>query len=410
LITFFNIAYPLCALLGFATCAYKVRDLRKDPRNPALVALTLARLFPALSFTFATPAVYLAVDRAVGLANLSTLVVYTLIVCNSVTAQVLLLLWSRPAAAARSAVRWRLAAFGVVTVAMAALFLTARHAGEHPIDFDVQFARRPGTAVFLVIYLIAFAAGLTLSARMTWKFSKVVPQRWLRRGLLLNAVGAAFGLGYAAGKAVSIVARWLGSTALDDVNILWAPVSACLGAVLIAVSSSLPAWAPGAQTAVRRFRRYRSMEPLWRAVRDARPAVILEPDVGPFDRWDPRRLDDRLYRRVIEIRDGLLAARPGFDDAAAARARAAAEAAGLPPEEVDAVAEAARIAPALRPTGAMAPVAVAVAAAGTAAGAPANAQPQSAADPDPDADPDLEAAWLGRVSQALARSPHVRTA
>ncbi|GAA4250116.1 MAB_1171c family putative transporter [Dactylosporangium darangshiense] len=394
MITFFNIVYPLCALLGFATCAYKVRDLRKDPRNPALIALTLARAFPALSFTFATPVVYLAVDRLAGVANLSTLIVYLFITANSVTAQVLLLLWSRPAATARGAVRWRLAGFGVVMAAMAALFLTTSHAGEHAIDFDVHFARQPATAVFLSVYLVAFATGLTLSALMTWRFSKVVPQRWLRRGLLLNAVGAAFGLGYAAGKAVSIVARWLGSSALDDVNILWAPVSACVGAVLIAVSSSLPAWAPNAETAVLRFRRYRRMEPLWRAVRDAKPSVILEPEVGRLDRWDPRRLEDRLYRRVIEIRDGLLAARPGFSDGAAARARAAAEAAGLPPEEADAVAEAARIAPALRPS----------------AEPPAEAtEARAPAEPEA-ADPDAEADWLGRVAQALARSPHVRTA
>ncbi|GAA2385685.1 hypothetical protein GCM10010170_095680 [Dactylosporangium salmoneum] len=373
-----------------------MRDLRRDPANPALIALTLARLFPALSFTFATPALYLAFDRVTGVANLASLMVYLLIVANSVTAQVLLLLWSRPAGTARAAARRRLAGFGVVMAAMVALFLAASHPGEHAIDFDVTFARQWSTATFLVVYLAAFAVGLALSARMTWRFSRVVPQRWLRRGLVLNAVGAGLGLGYAAGKMVSIVARWLGSDALDVVNILWAPVVACVGAILIAVSSSLPAWAPDAEAAVVRWRRYRRLEPLWRAVRDAKPAVVLDPRAGRLDRWDPRRLDERLYRRVIEIRDGLLAARPGFSEPAAARARARAAAAGLPPEEQDAIAEAARIAPALHPGPQWTPE-------------PGGADTPVLAPPGPPVadDADAEAEWLCRVAYALDRSPYV---
>ncbi|MEV6927775.1 MAB_1171c family putative transporter [Dactylosporangium sp. NPDC051485] len=395
MIAFFNVAYSLCALAGYATAVYKVRDLRRDPANPALIALTVARLFPALSFTFAIPAVYLAFDRLTGVDNLASLMVYVLMVANSVTAQVLLLLWSRPAATARAAVRWRLTGFGVVMAATVALFLAASHQGEHAIDFDVTFARQWSTAAFLVLYLTAFAVGLALSARMTWRFSRVVTQRWLRRGLVLNAVGAGLGLAYAAGKMVSIVARWLGSDALDLVNILWAPAIACVGAILIAVSSSLPAWAPDVEAAVVRWRRYRRLEPLWRAVRDAKPAVVLDPRTGRLDRWDPRRLDERLYRRVIEIRDGLLAARPGFSEPAAARARARAAAAGLPPEELAAVAEAARIAPALH----LAPRWTAE---------PDGADPSAQAPEPPVADDaDAEAEWLCRVAYALDRSPYV---
>ncbi|MFG2042253.1 MAB_1171c family putative transporter [Dactylosporangium sp. NPDC048998] len=395
MIAFFNIAYPLCALLGFATCAYKIRDLRRDPANPALIALTLARAFPALSFTFATPAVYLWVDRLTRTPNFSTLLVYEFIVANSVTAQVLLLLWSRPAEAARGAIRRRIITFALAMAVMAVLFAAADRSGEHPIDFDVHFARHGPIAGFLSVYLIAFGAGLILSALMTWRFSTVVPQPWLRYGLRLNAVGALFGLGYTVGKAMSIVARWRDVDTLDTINVLWAPLSACIGAILIAVSSSLPAWAPEMAARYRRWQWYRRLEPLWLTVRDTNPAVILDPIPHRFDRWNMRRLDDRLYRRVIEIRDVLLASRAEYSEADSIAAKARAEAAGLSATQVAAIAEAARIAPALRSSNELPAAHFDTAAAPTKSPATGGI--------------DAEAEWLSHVSHALAHSPFVRT-
>jgi len=56
----------------------------------------------------------------------------------------------------------------------------------------------------------------------------------------------------------------------------------------------------------------------------------------------------RLYRRVIEIRDGLLALHPYREDGVAAAARERARAAGLTGQQLEAAVEAAAVAAALR--------------------------------------------------------------
>ncbi|GAA0495617.1 hypothetical protein Ade02nite_18370 [Paractinoplanes deccanensis] len=82
-------------------------------------------------------------------------------------------------------------------------------------------------------------------------------------------------------------------------------------AVLLTVTGGMIAASPRARSAVTAYRSLIVLRPLWKAMRDAFPEVIL---------FTPRRamvelagVDDvhlRLYRRVIEIRDGMLALRP----------------------------------------------------------------------------------------------------
>lgn len=127
---------------------------------------------------------------------------------------------------------------------------------------------------------------------------------------------------------------------------------------------------------------------------------------GPVtDAFTVRYLDDRLYRRVIDIRDGLLVLREHMDPEVADVAWRLSRKAGLDGIELEAVVEAARVASALHKTRSQLTL----------------PRPGDAADPDdiPSApelqafdqvNRDLEIIRLEAISTAYATSPLVRQA
>ena len=144
--------------------------------------------------------------------------------------------------------------------------------------------------------------------------------------------------------------------------------------VLLTVTGGVAVSYPRARSALIAYRSLLALRPLWKAMRDAFPAIIL---------FSPRRavielagVDDvhlRLYRRVIEIRDGMLALREHLPE-------------GYATDGDPAVAEARGILLALR---------------ARAEGEPANGRPGAWAPVGPEmAD---EVAWLRRVSRAYRR-------
>jgi hypothetical protein len=127
-------------------------------------------------------------------------------------------------------------------------------------------------------------------------------------------VGAVIGLAYCAHKAFYLVA----STVTDDA---WPPpetterVQAALlaGTLLTFVVGVL--WPKAVQwPGVRHLvahRAYQRLNPLWQAYFEAEPAIALDYPTEPDKVGKPsiRDVEIKLYRRVIEIRDGMLAVR-----------------------------------------------------------------------------------------------------
>lgn len=346
----YNVLFPLCAVMAWSACLYKLRDLRRDRRNPTLRALCAAIAFPALAFTLAPSWIYLRVDRMLGVANLATLGIYGSVVVHSAAAQVLLLLWTYPSEQAWRRARWRLLVCGLALATIVTLFLLASVPEERPTDFDAYYAGTPPIGAFLLVYFTAFAVGLAGIARLCWRYARVAGRRWLRRGLRLTAVGAGFALGYCGCKLVYVVGRLLGED-LPAWN-LAAPVCAAIGAPLLCVGLTIPGWGPrlpGLRGRIDRYRACRALHPLWLALCQATPEIALvAPTSAARDTLAFGDVDFRLYRRVIEIRDGQLALGPYRTPGVAATARRLAEAAGLVGDQLQAAVEAAGLAAALR--------------------------------------------------------------
>lgn len=119
------------------------------------------------------------------------------------------------------------------------------------------------------------------------------------------------------------------------------------------MGSTMPAWGPyvGIPALVgwfRRYRAYRVLYPLWRDLYEASPEIALLRPLPPLiDALTVHDLDFRLYRRVVEIRDGLLAIRRYRDPAALSAARERCRMARLNDEETRLVVEAVVVAAAV---------------------------------------------------------------
>ncbi len=219
---------------------------------------------------------------------------------------------------------------------------------DQPVLLTVEYARDPVVTAYLLIFmLVGFFAYCTDITRLCWRFARICGRPWLRRGLRLTAVGAAFALLYSTNKIIYLIAYWSGYQPAGERQI--AAVLVTIAALLMMVVLTMPAWGP-IFTITRRwddYRSYRQLEPLWRDLVAALPELELDPSLRrPLSA--ARDIDYALTRRVAEIRDGRLALRPYTDVKVTELAERFAGQAGLTADERRANVEAAHLACALR--------------------------------------------------------------
>ncbi|MGW1895100.1 MAB_1171c family putative transporter [Streptomyces sp. NPDC002004] len=346
----FIVVYGTLSVITWSAFAFKLKDLVRDWRNKELQLLCLAISTFAAPFFFAAPPVYVRVDALLGIKNIATLVIYSSVAVCTTSFLALLVSWS----SAQSKVRLRhrlILGYAITTIAaMATLFfLGTVDDAEHPIDFDVHYAQTPYIAEFLLVYQCLYTVSMAGLIRLCWRYSTIVDKPWLRRGLRTVAAAAIAGFGYCLPKLVSLLWGMVGHSPLDHVNSVVAPMFASVSAALFAIGFTMPAWGVAvsrARTWVSDYRTFRRRHPLWQAITDAFPDVVLV--APPASRRElARELHFFLGRQVIEILDGEMRLRPHFDTEVRRAARELAEARGATSTEADSVAEAAQITAAL---------------------------------------------------------------
>lgn len=271
------------------------------------------------AFTFAAPVVYVHVDAALGVANVATLVVYVAITVTSGLFVATVWLWTVEADT-REARHRAIKGVGIYCLLALTLivlfFLGDTGSAEHPLDFDATLGTTRWLSVFVLTYYAGFAVALYQVAWICRRYADLGGDAWLRRGLLWVWVGAVFALGYCLLKVVAVMGLMAGLP-LAALSTVWAPMSASVGALLIAVGLTMPGWgpklsaSPHAQT-VRQVRDYRGLYPLWLALHEADlMEVMLPPQTGLRGwlafHWPLRDAGFRLTRRMVEILDGRLA-------------------------------------------------------------------------------------------------------
>jgi hypothetical protein len=222
--------------------------------------------------------------------------------------------------------RWQVALTAAVLIALGALATADGHIENTPAALSAPL---PAAAVAYWVVLEGYLGAVLASATILFRsVGRAAPAGLPRLGLRAMAAGLATIALYATSKIVLVVAHAFGVRVPFDRT---EPVSHVVqaAAILVAVAGSLVPATGRARAVFVAYGNLLALRPLWRAMRDAFPEVIL---------FSPRRavielagVDDvhlRLYRRVIEIRDGMLALRdfrpehvPPGDDTAVTEAR-----------------------------------------------------------------------------------------
>ena len=228
---------------------------------------------------------------------------------------------------------WVQTALPAATVAAMLVLFALSPARTHPTDtarytdFPMQFAAHPEAFAYWLIFAVYLGTAFTLIAQLAWRYGRRAGRTPLGCGLVLIAAGMVAGLCYLGYGTAVVAARAAG---VQGAFISTAPgiIQSLFGALIaaVAVGSLLPA--TGYCPLLRRLALYwslRRLYPLWAGLCQAVPGIALDPVPVWADRLDPRDLQMRLYRRVIEIRDGYLAltpvAVPGIEDLVRAAGR-----------------------------------------------------------------------------------------
>ncbi|WP_370948115.1 MAB_1171c family putative transporter [Amycolatopsis sp. cg5] len=320
-----GVLFPFAAVFAGIGLVYKLGHLRRNPRDPALVTLCLVFAATMLGFTVSVPSVAKLVAAAVGLTG-GTFVVGTCLVLLLVTCeQILLTYWTTDGRDAKRKVWTRLLIGGSVVLGLILTFVVGKHAtgGRPPVFLDPPFFDS-----YLLGYVAAYTIAEIRIARLCHRHGRNAERRWLRLGLFTVAIGAALTLGNSVTRAGDVLAAHTGldMTVADQIGGLFGGI----GAILKLTGWLLPGIAPSAGW-LAGYRDHLRLRPLWLALCEAYPHIALD---GPkpllADLLSVRDMKFKTYRRVIEIRDGILALRPymdGGDDqdprAEAARIKAA---------------------------------------------------------------------------------------
>lgn len=171
----------------------------------------------------------------------------------------------------------------------------------------------PVAALSYVVIVSYFAYTIASFTSASWRWAAKADLPWLRRGLRIHTVGCVFGLvfcvhvmGYQLAEAVGITPPWV------ELEADGALVALSLLPAFVGVTA--PVWGPRVERiarAARHYRHRRRLYPLWRLLSGS--TVTLDP---PRSEWHdrlrlrPGQQHDLVYRRVIELWDGLLALHP----------------------------------------------------------------------------------------------------
>lgn len=336
----FDVIHPFCGAISLFAVAYKLRDLRRDRGNLSLRGMCATRLFMALAYLCLTPAAYVRIDRLAGVANLCTLLGDGFIVAGALSSHLMVLGWFNSPEDTRRKARRISLAYSAALIALVALFVRAPLRGEHPVDFETRFGHLDTAGLYSILYLTTYGLNLINTARWTLPSSRTIQRPWLSSSLRLTAVGSLCVMGYVTGELVGLVGRWAGTDRFDMAAILFAPLLANLGSLVIVGGYTLPGWGRRIMGNLRQRRSFRRLYPMWFALYQATPDIALFEPRSARTPLFVRDVETHLYRLIIEIRDGQRSLRPYLDATAARSALRIAQQTALRRTEPEVTAEA----------------------------------------------------------------------
>lgn len=340
-------------LIVWAAVVYRLPALRHHPRDPGLRAFCLTLLCLAAGMTLLLVPVYIAVDRLTGIANSARLLANILVVVASYQAQQFVFHLAHPE---RVVARRRrgLGLLAGTVVVMTLLFALAPIDQTEPVAFMARYGEVPFYFEYRLVFLSWLGLAMYNVTRLSWHYADVADKPATRVGMRLVAAGAACGLLYVTHEGAYAATRHFAVGYPVPNPELATDLLKAVAVVILMVGSTMPAWGPHAGIPelyawAIQYRAYQRLRPLWLDLYRAHPEIaLLPPSSGLTEALLIRDIGFRLYRRVVEIRDGALALRPYLDPRVMECADQLARDAGIDGTERQALIEAAGLASAVR--------------------------------------------------------------
>jgi hypothetical protein len=301
-------SFIACASLALTAFASKIPEIRHKRRDPALLAFLSNLALATMAFTMAALQLVNYVDQWLGIPDVTALIAHILALASNTASLVVVILWMKGPDGARSRIRAWLVAVSLITAVEITLFVVGS-SGSESKSFWIDNATHPLGAVYIALYLLVLEVVRLAIFRLCWSYSLVATDPWLRRGLRTAALGSATLLIYGPARGVTLLPIQINRVAWE----IGLTVCMTSGVFLLLLGLVAPSWGPYLSD-FRRWTRdissYRALYPLWSDICQAVPDVVLHPSASPLrDQLILRDVNYRLYRRVIEIRDGWLALR-----------------------------------------------------------------------------------------------------
>lgn len=300
-------------LLSAAVAAYR----RTSAQSPARTALTASLGTLGVSFLVQTPAAR-EIQNAVAV-NLGQLTGNgtTLVAAYAMQVGMVYILYDRPRARVLAR-RWSIP-LAAALAGLTGLFLATPTAAGRFTSPDAP----AGVVGYYLVYTGYLAVTLTAMVLLLRRQAARVTDRWLRRSLHLYAWSCGVGMLYLAGRIGALVVGRVDPEVVASggryslLEFLVAAVVPALALLLVLLAGIVRFTGRAAD----RRRAIRRLDPLWEPIRAVRPHAVL-----PVPRHRTRL---RLYRRVVEIQDGRLAAAQHVPGPVLARIDEAVAASGL---------------------------------------------------------------------------------
>ncbi len=341
-------------LVAFLIAGYRGVLRARGQRKPTEFPLVVIAIALGLAFVFLAPATQaLESELAPSLGRLLSNV------CTLVAAfgcQHLMLYVSHPAEQVPAKVRVRLITLLIAVGVMAVMFFTSSPPKGIGI-FTGLYRSQPTLAVYVLVYASYLGSAVIDLAALALRSVRGA-RAWLRLGMILIAAGCVLAAGYLIEKVIGVVSELITAStaepyctsAFATVGCTFAVGMPALAVLLIILGTTLPTLGPRLEQLARGIwhrRSLRRLRPLWETLHEALPDIALAtPDYLPTPSL-PGEISERLYRRVIAIRDGLLMLEPYRDPADTRKHRDQADAAELTGQRRAAAIEAADILAAL---------------------------------------------------------------
>lgn len=260
----------------------------------------------AAALTVLVPAVYLAIDRSLGLPNAARWIGNGLMLIAAYRQDGLYdAMPGGSSSAARDRHRWMLV-YLVLTLGLMAWMLALAHLRVSTVSFDIRRVS-PVLITYRVLYLTFFAVVLVRMISTCSRYRRTSHDATVKLAMVLDMVGAAWAIVYLV--ATLLVALLPGSAPAAAPLRITIQVSILFAVVFLLTGTTISIWGPrvGVPTLLHQVSMllaYRRLSFLWHALVAEAPTVVLPMPVS----WrsallTPETMDLLLYRRVIEILD-----------------------------------------------------------------------------------------------------------